>query len=64
MAMLAGPLGERMSIVMRLTETHVSTYVTLSRDPSDFSLGRRGGEPGGAYDVQLCSGGENLPLKG
>ena len=48
MAMLVGPLGERMSLVTRLTETHVSTYITLSREPSDFSLRRRGGEPGGA----------------
>lgn len=49
------------SIIMQLTEIHVSTYVMLLWDPFDFSLRRSGGEPGGAYDVQLLGGG-NLPL--
>ena len=31
-------------------------HLPLSWDPSDFSLGRRRGEPGGAYDVQLPGG--------
>lgn len=51
----------RVSIIMQLTEIHVSTYVMLLWDPFDFSLRRSGGEPGGAYDVQLLGGG-NLPL--
>jgi len=45
----------------RLKESHVSTSVMLSRDPSDFSLCRRRGEPGGAHDVQLLGGGKHAP---
>jgi hypothetical protein len=45
------------SLVTWLVQTHISTYVMLSRDPSHFSFGRRGGEPRRAYDMQLLGGG-------